>query len=172
MLAPFVRLMDGLQGLCTVIAGICLVVITLIIPLGVFTRYVLDHALSWPEPLAVLLMIWFSFMAAALCYRERLHIAVGYLPSILTGWKRTALGVVIELAMAGISLFMLVYGVMLVEVTYHQTIAEFPLISVGISYLPVPLGGAITLLFVVERLWTGRLFAEAETDAAHAVSIE
>lgn len=164
--------MDGLQGLCTVIAGICLVVITLIIPLGVFTRYVLDHALSWPEPLAVLLMIWFSFMAAALCYRERLHIAVGYLPSILTGWKRTALGVVIELAMAGISLFMLVYGVMLVEVTYHQTIAEFPLISVGISYLPVPLGGAITLLFVVERLWTGRLFAEAETDAAHAVSIE
>lgn len=164
--------MDGLQGLCTVIAGICLVVITLVIPLGVFTRYVLDHALSWPEPLAVLLMIWFSFTAAALCYRERLHIAVGYLPSILTGWKRTALGVVIELAMAGISLFMLVYGVMLVEVTYHQVIAEFPLISVGISYLPVPLGGAITLLFVIERLWTGRLFAEAETDAAHAVSIE
>lgn len=164
--------MDGLQGLCTVIAGICLVVITLVIPLGVFTRYVLDHALSWPEPLAVLLMIWFSFTAAALCYRERLHIAVGYLPSILTGWKRTALGVVIELAMAGISLFMLVYGVMLVEVTYHQVIAEFPLISVGISYLPVPLGGAITLLFVIERLWTGRLFAEAEADAAHAVSIE
>ncbi len=172
MLASFVRLMDGLQGLCTVVAGVCLVVITLIIPLGVFTRYVLDHALSWPEPLAVLLMIWFSFTAAALCYRERLHIAVGYLPSILTGWSRLALGVVIELAMGAISLFMLVYGVMLVEVTYHQVIAEFPMISVGISYLPVPLGGAITLLFVAERLLTGRLFAEAETDPAHAISIE
>lgn len=172
MLASFVRAMDRLQGLCTTIAGLCLVVITLIIPLGVFTRYVMDWALSWPEPLAVLLMIWFSFMAAALCYRERLHIAVGYLPSILTGWSRLALGVLIEVSMGAISLFMLVYGVTLVEVTYHQVIAEFPLISVGISYLPVPLGGAITLLFVIERLLTGRLFAETEVDAAHAVSIE
>ncbi len=172
MLASFVRAMNGLQGFCTVIAGLCLVVITLIIPLGVFTRYMMDWALSWPEPLAVLLMIWFSFMAAALCYRERLHIAVGYLPSILSGWRRVALGVIIELAMGAVSLFMLVYGMMLVQVTYHQVIAEFPIMSVGISYLPVPLGGAITLLFVIERLWTGRLFAEAEPDPAHAVSIE
>ena len=173
MLASFVRAMNGLQGFCTVIAGLCLVVITLIIPLGVFTRYMMDWALSWPEPLAVLLMIWFSFMAAALCYRERLHIAVGYLPSILSGWPRLALGVVIELAMAAVSLFMLVYGVRLVEATYHQTIAEFPLLSVGISYLPVPLGGLVTLLFVVERLWTGRLFAEAGADPdAAPIAIE
>jgi TRAP-type C4-dicarboxylate transport system permease small subunit len=171
MLASFVRAMDGLHRLCIVISGICLVVITLIIPWGVFTRYVLDHALSWPEPMAVLLMIWFSFLAAASCYRERLHIAVGYLPSILTGWPKLALGIAIELAMASISLFMLLWGVRLVEATYHQVIAEFPIVSVGISYLPVPLGGAITLLFVIERLWTGRLFGEAEPDAA-AVAVE
>jgi hypothetical protein len=33
----------------------------------------------------------------------------------------------------------------------------------------VPLGGAITLLFVIERLWTGRLFeAPVEGDLAPA----
>ena len=55
----------SLQRVCMIIAGACLVVITLIIPWGVFTRYVLGFGSSWPEPMAVLLMIWFSFMAAA-----------------------------------------------------------------------------------------------------------
>ena len=68
-----------------VIAGVCLVVITLIIPWGVFTRYVLNSASSWPEPAAVLLMIWFSFLAAALCYRENLHIGVAVIPMMLQG---------------------------------------------------------------------------------------
>jgi TRAP-type C4-dicarboxylate transport system permease small subunit len=39
-------------------------------------------------------------------------------------------------------------------------ISDFPIVSTGISYLPVPVGGAITLMFVIERLWTGRLFQE------------
>jgi TRAP-type C4-dicarboxylate transport system permease small subunit len=172
MLPIYVRLMDVLHRLCMIIAGFCLVTITLIIPWGVFTRYVLNYGSSWPEPMAVLLMIWFSFMAATICYRERLHIAVAYLPSILTGWPKLALGLAVELAMGSISLFMLIWGMRLVGTTYFQVIAEFPIVSVGVSYLPVPLGGAITLLFVIERLWTGQLFAEAAPDAAAAVSVE
>ena len=76
MLAAYSALMDALQRACMIVAGACLVVITIIIPWGVFTRYVLGIGSSWPEPLAVLLMIWFSFMAAAICYREHLHIGV------------------------------------------------------------------------------------------------
>ena len=52
----------------------------------------------------------------------------------------------------------------LVHTTWFQAISDFPLISVGISYLPVPIGGAITVLFVIERLWTGRLFEEPAAD--------
>ena len=66
-------------------AGACLVIITLIIPYGVFCRYVLNSAASWPEPLAVLLMIVLSFLSAVVCYREYLHIGVGVLPGILDG---------------------------------------------------------------------------------------
>ena len=84
---------------------------------------------------------------------------------VLQGLPRLLVGWLVELAMAGMNLFMLIWGVRLVHTTWFQVIADFPLISVGISYLPVPIGGAITLLFVVERLWTGRLFQEpVETD--------
>ena len=169
MQASYVGLMDLLHRLCLLIAGVCLVVITIIIPWGVFTRYVLNYGSSWPEPLAVLLMIWFSFTAAALCYRERLHISVQILPMVLQRLPRVLLGWLVEFAMA---LFMLVWGVRLVHTTWFQAISDFPAISVGISYLPVPIGGAITLLFVIERLWTGRLFEEPDADGLVAASTD
>jgi hypothetical protein len=34
-------------------------------------------------------------------------------------------------------------------------IAEFPFLSVGVTYLPIPIGGAVTLLFIAERLLIG-----------------
>ena len=165
MKAQYIRLMDVLHRFCMIVAGSCLVFITLIIPWGVFTRYVLNNASSWPEPAAVLAMIWFSFLAAALCYRERLHIGVAVIPMMLKGNARTAIGWLIEACMMGTNLFMLVWGISLVETTWQQSIAEFPGYSVGASYLPVPLGGAITALFVIERLWTSNLFAESAADS-------
>jgi TRAP-type C4-dicarboxylate transport system permease small subunit len=158
MKQQYIRAMNALHAVCMAIAGICLVVITLIIPWGVFTRYVLNSAASWPEPMAVLLMVWFSFMSAAVCYRENLHIGVGILPASLTGTRRLILGLVVEAAMIGISLFMFHYGIKLVAATWYQVIADFPIISTGIAYLPVPVGGAVVVLFVVERVWVGNFF--------------
>ena len=60
-----------------------------------------------------------------------------------------------ELLVALVSLFMVIWGARLVGTTWHQSIAEFPALSVGVTYLPIPIGGAITLLFVVERLLIG-----------------
>jgi TRAP-type C4-dicarboxylate transport system permease small subunit len=65
-----------------------------------------------------------------------------------------------------------VYGIRLVQTTWHQTIAEFPIVSVGVSYLPVPIGGAVILLFVVERLWRGTLFGAPDDAAISRVSVE
>jgi len=50
---------------------------------------------------------------------------------------------------------MVVYGERLVAATWYNTIAEFPFLSVGVTYLPIPVGGAILLLFVIERLALG-----------------
>jgi TRAP-type C4-dicarboxylate transport system permease small subunit len=172
MLALYVRAMDVLQRVCMIIAGACLVIITLIIPWGVFTRYVLGFGSSWPEPMAVLLMIWFSFTAAAVCYREGLHIGVQIFANVLTGWKRAALGWTIEILVGATNVFLLVYGLNLVRVTWYQVIADFQWVSTGVSYLPVPIGGGIVALFVIERLWTGRLFPEPSAAMTGSLSTE
>ena len=54
-----------------------------------------------------------------------------------------------------VALFMTVWGVRLVEVTWHNTIPDFPALSVGVTYLPIPIGGACLLLFIIERLLLG-----------------
>jgi TRAP-type C4-dicarboxylate transport system permease small subunit len=175
MKAAYFRAMDALHHACVFLAGCALVVITLIIPYGVFTRYVLNSASSWPEPMAILLMIWLSFLSAVVCYREHLHISVGALPNMLSGMARTALGIVIEVAMIATNLFLLWYGTRLIARTWYQSIAEFPLVSVGISYMPVPICGALTALFIIERFLKGSFFPPPhviEDDLARPISTE
>jgi TRAP-type C4-dicarboxylate transport system permease small subunit len=172
MLARYARLMDLLNRACLFVAGACIVIITIIIPYGVFCRYVLNSAASWPEPMAVLLMIVLSFLSAVVCYREHLHIGVGLLPNALSGASKQVLGWIIELCMLGTNVFMLWYGIKLIQVTWYQSIAEFPLVSVGVAYLPIPIGGAITILFVIERLWSQRFFAEPSPEAISGISTE
>jgi TRAP-type C4-dicarboxylate transport system permease small subunit len=172
MKAQYIRLMDLLHRICMVVAGTCLVAITLMIPYGVFMRYVLNSASSWPEPMAVLLMIWFSFLSASLVYRENLHIGVAVIPMMLQGRAKTAIGWLIEACMMATNLFIFWWGIKLVLLTWHQTISDFPWYSVGASYLPVPIGGAITALFVIERLWTSKLFEAPDDDAISQISTE
>jgi TRAP-type C4-dicarboxylate transport system permease small subunit len=67
---------------------------------------------------------------------------------------------------------MLWYGIQLVRSFWYQSIADFPIVSTGISYLPVPIGGGIVALFVIERIWTGKLFHEQTVEELSHVSTE
>jgi TRAP-type C4-dicarboxylate transport system permease small subunit len=155
MKARYAGAMEALYLACVVISGVSLVVITLIIPYGVFMRYVVNSPASWPEPASVLLMIVFSFLGGAAVYRAKVHIAVQAVLDAVDTRTRRALLLAVDLAMALTCLFMVLWGLQLVRTTWYQVIAEFPLLSVGLTYAPLPVGGLLTLLFIVERRWIG-----------------
>jgi TRAP-type C4-dicarboxylate transport system permease small subunit len=149
------RLMDVIYDACVIIAGLALVLISAVIPWAVYTRYVLNRAASWPEPMAVLLMIVLTFFGAAACYRVGLHMRVAFFVSLLPMPLQRAIALLVEGLMALIALFMIDWGAKLVGATWQNSIADFPSLSVGVTYLPIPIGGAILLLFVFERLAIG-----------------
>ncbi len=151
----FRRAMDALYLACVFVAGVALVLISAVIPWGVYTRYVINSAASWPEPAAVLLAIVLTFIGAAACYRAGTHMSVPVLVRALPQPWRRLVEIGAESLMGLISVFMVVWGLALVDATWFQSIAEFPFLSVGVTYLPIPIGGAITLLFVVERVLIG-----------------
>jgi TRAP-type C4-dicarboxylate transport system permease small subunit len=155
MAGLFRQAMDCLYLACVIVGGTALVAISAIIPWAVFTRYVLNSAASWPEPLAILLTIVLTFIGAAAGYRLNLHMNISYFADKLPAKPRRLLDLVVQLLMALIALFMVIWGERLVEVTWHNSIADFPFLSVGVTYLPIPVGGACLLLFILERILLG-----------------
>src|SRR5271155_3121028 len=102
--------MEALYRLCVVVASTALVLISAVIPWSVYTRYVLNSAASWPEPMAILLTIVLTFIGAAACYRSRLHMRVGFFASLAPPWGQRVLDLLSEAAMAMISGFMVFWG--------------------------------------------------------------
>jgi TRAP-type C4-dicarboxylate transport system permease small subunit len=155
MAAIYRKAMDALYLACVIIGCTALALISAIIPWAVFTRYVLNSAASWPEPMAVLLTIVLTFIGAAAGYRLNLHMNVSFFADMLPARLRGLLDLVVQLLMALVAIFMIVWGGRLVEVTWYNSIADFPNLSVGVTYLPIPIGGACLLLFIVERIFLG-----------------
>jgi TRAP-type C4-dicarboxylate transport system permease small subunit len=151
----FRRGMDALYWSCVVLGGVALVLISAVIPWAVYTRYVLNDAASWPEPFAVLLTIVLTFFGAAACYRRGQHMNIAVFAGMLPVGLRRAVGFLAEALVGLFALFMAFYGTKLVIATWYNTIPDFPALSVGVTYLPIPLGGAILFCFVVERMTLG-----------------
>ena len=151
----FRRAMDAMYWTGAVLSCVALVLISAIIPWAVYTRYIMNSAASWPEPLAVLLTVAVTFIGAANCYRQRIHMNMTVGTNLLSPRWRVGAAFISELLMGAIALFMLIWGMKLVLATWGNSVDEFPALSVGITYLPIPVSGAMMLLYVVERLTIG-----------------
>ena len=151
MTNAYVKLMDVLYFICVFIASTALAIMSVIISWGVFTRYVLGSGSFWPEPISIFLAIQLTFYGAAACYRAGTHIRLRMLtdrlPPALNQWQNK----LVHVLMAGICLFMVIWGGSLVKTTYFQSYPEFQYIRVGVAYSAIPIGGLITFLFVIEK---------------------
>jgi len=149
------RVTDAVYWTGAVIACVALVLVSAVIPWAVYTRYILNSAASWPEPMAVLLTVGITFIGSANCYRQRIHMNMTVGTDLLPPPLRSASLFLSEVLMGVIAIFMVVWGLRLVHTTWENSVDEFPWLSVGITYLPIVVSGAMMLLFVVERLTIG-----------------
>ncbi|EOC0144784.1 TRAP transporter small permease [Cronobacter sakazakii] len=151
----FLVWMDRLYLLAMMVAGFALLIMTVVIPIGIFSRYVLNRGESWPEPVAIICMVTFTFIGAAVGYRAGSHIAVNMLTDRLPPFAQRVCARVVDLLMLIISLVMFYYSALLCMGLWEQPVAEFPVLTSGESYLPLPIGSAVMILFVIERLLWG-----------------
>jgi TRAP-type C4-dicarboxylate transport system permease small subunit len=151
----YVRLMDKLYAASVWAAGAAITLMCVIIPWGVFTRYALGTGSRWPEPIAILLMMVFTFIGAAAAYRANAHIAVTMLTDRLPRALQAFAERIVDLLMVLACGFVAWYGGRLVLGTMGQSVAELPWLPVGITYASLPIGSAVTLLFVLERVVFG-----------------
>jgi TRAP-type C4-dicarboxylate transport system permease small subunit len=151
----FSRAMDRLYMLAMWVAGLSLLLMTIVIPVGIFSRYVLNRGESWPEPIAIICMVTFTFIGAAVGYRAGSHIAVNMLTDRLPATLQKAAARLVDLLMLLVTVLMFWYSFWLCVELWEQPVAEFPVMTSGESYLPLPVGSAVLILFVIERLLFG-----------------
>ena len=164
------RACDALYLACIWVAGLSIFVMSLIIPWGIFTRYVLGSGSQWPEPIAILLMVVFTFLGAAVAYRAGAHIAVAMVTDRLPRAMRARLVWVVHGCMLIVAAFMTWYGIKLCIGTWNQSIGEIPWMPVGATYSPVPLGGFVTLIFILEHMIYGSQHQRAVVTFDHEPS--
>ena len=161
--------LDAVYLACIWAAGVAIFFMSIIIPVGVFARYVLGVGAQWPEPIAIMLMVVFTFIGAAAAYRAGAHISVAMLTDRLPLPVQKICVVLVDVAMAIICLFGVIYGTKLCLGTMGQTLAEIPWMPVGITYSPLPMGALLTLIFVVEKMVFGSQHQRAVVRFDHSL---
>jgi len=152
---PLAGAFDALYRACIWTAGAAIALMSVIVPIGVVMRYGFGFGAQWPEPIAILLMVVFTFIGAAAAYRAGGHIAVTMLVDRLPPTFQGVLRHLVDALMLAACAFVLWYGSRLAWETMGQSVAELPWLPVGVTYLAIPLGSLATLLFVLERVAWG-----------------
>ena len=132
------RFNDLLYRVCIGIAGLSVLTMTLIIPWGIFARYVLGSGSSWPEPTAILLMVVFTFFGAAASYRAGAHMAVSMAVERMPAMLRKQAAVLVQILMVIVCLFMTVKGFKLCMTTWNQFLAKCRVCGSAFLICPSP----------------------------------
>ena len=143
--------MDRLASACVKIGALGLMLMTLIVGWQVFGRFILQSSPSWSEQAALVLMIWYVFLAAGAGVWERFHIRIEILEQRLAAGSRKRLRIAIHALIAAMGLILLVFGVQLVWLVSEHVIPSLG-ISRAFAYLPIPATGALITLFSLGRI--------------------
>ena len=143
--------MDRLADLLAKIAAAGLIAMTLVVGWQVFGRYVLESSPSWSEQTALVLMIWYVFLAAGAGVWERFHIRIEILEQRFDDETRRRLRIAIHALIAAMGLVLLVFGAQLVWLVRDHVIPSLG-ISRAFAYIPIPVTGALIALFSVGRI--------------------
>ncbi len=131
-------------------AGVGLLVMTAIVGTQVFARYVLNDSPAWAEQAALLLMIWYVFIAAAAGVREGFHIRIAVFVDNLPKKLRRPVMVIAHLVVVAFGVSMAVYGVELTQETWQHVIPTLG-ISRGYAYIPIAISGVLITGFAFEQ---------------------
>jgi len=151
----FLRILDKTYDLiawvCMGLAGLALVVMTVIFAWLVFGRYVLNDTPTWVEQVSLLLVMVIAFLGSAVGVHRNTHLSVVIFRNIAPSWLRTGFVFVTDILMATFGGLMFWYGI---DLTIFKWNSAIPLLQwpEGLRSLPLVICGALLFLFSTGHL--------------------
>jgi len=121
------------------------------VAIQVFFRYVIKNPPTWTEELARFLFAWQIFLGAGLAFGRGSHIVVDALLMALPSRGRRLLTVVTGVIVLGFLAVLVWLGIRMVQLT-SDTYSTAMHLNMGVVYASLPLGTAISAMYVVMHL--------------------
>lgn len=146
------RVLDGLAQVATAVASVLIVILIVIFGWLVYGRYVLNATPTWVEQMALLMVVWITFLGAAVGVRRGTHLSVEFIRDAAPLPLR-------RLAVLFSIVAILFFGAMLAwqgYVMFERTARRvIPLLAIseGWRAVPVVISGALIFVFALDDLF-------------------
>ncbi|MDR0578619.1 MAG: TRAP transporter small permease [Candidatus Accumulibacter sp.] len=139
------------RWLSAVIIRVACVLLAIVSALGftqVFTRFVVNHPLTWSEVLIRLLIIWMVMLGAVIAFREGAQISLDFMFRKSGRFQRSlhlAISVVCVVYLGALIWF----GCDLAWRTRFQEIGSMEFLPMSVGYAAIPVGAFFSIIAVV-----------------------
>ncbi len=133
------------------LAKLLLVGMILIVFVTVVMRLAFNKGISWSEEVALVFMIWFTFIGLGIGVEQKLHIAITIFTDLLPSKAVKILQKIIDLTMLLFAIILLKYGIGLVQYTLSSTLAATGWPS-AVMYLVVPVSAVLVIYYAFTDL--------------------
>lgn len=137
-------LLDWVAWVCTVLAGLAVVVLVVTFGWLVFGRFVLNDTPTWVEQLALLLICYIVFLGAGAGLRDETHLGVTVFRDMLPIPAQKVVVIVIDVILAAFGLMTLLAGMRLMQFGWDSLL---PMLDIPESFrtLAITTLGALML---------------------------
>jgi TRAP-type transport system small permease protein len=114
-------------------------------------------SIPWSEELSKYLLIWSTFLGAAICIRKGSQVGLEFLKNSLSEEKQKLLQTILNLIVCAMLLFLISVGFWAVRRVWFQITPVLKL-SMGLMYAAIPVGSVFMLInqiLVTIYLWKG-----------------
>ena len=120
---------------------------------GVFSRFVLGSQAPYTDEAARVFLVWISFLGGALAFEAKAHLGVDFLVSKFEPSVRKVCAMLVQVLTVGLAVVVLVWGGWRMAITQMDAmLATIDWLPRGMVYMAAPLGGCFIVLFALETL--------------------
>ena len=141
-------LSNSVEWVCMVL----MVVLSMDLLLGVFSRYVLVRTFTWYDEIARGCFVWLTFLGAAVGVKRHAHFRLQIIVDRLSPRLRQATVFLLPLVVIIFAGVLIQQGLVFLELGKFQQTPVMGLPKTWI-YVAIPIGGALMILYSLGPLW-------------------
>ncbi|MCF8010323.1 MAG: TRAP transporter small permease [Clostridiales bacterium] len=151
MLSTLNKVTDKINQVCKVLVTTFIIVLIVSMTVQVILRYVFDFALSWADGLARYMLVWTSFLGAAVAVKSRSHIALTFVRDRFPARTKNIFILLSRLCFMTLIIVVFVSGIKTVKLVIPQISSAIPM-SMAWFYAAVPVSALVIFLNLINDI--------------------